>query len=220
MYFYDDTKQTTYFLSKADMRITLVAIFKGKKNERDSYVVNFFQGKRLLLLLFLLLLFVVFVVVFVVVFCFLLLLLFFVVCFVVVIVCCCCCYCLLLLLLLLLLFVVCCCWCCCCCCCYLIIRSFTSFLSFRCNKWFAKYKHSKHSYQSHVIDAFQFGTLTTVQVLLTCSVSTAGCRRLFPVVVRHVPSSMFCFQRTCACFGIIYEKILNKDSVGKLVFVA
>ena len=44
VYFYDETSQTTYFLSKADMRINFIAIFKGKKNERDSYVVNFFQG--------------------------------------------------------------------------------------------------------------------------------------------------------------------------------
>ena len=44
VYFYDEKSQTTYFLSKADMRINFIAIFKGKKNERDSYVVNFFQG--------------------------------------------------------------------------------------------------------------------------------------------------------------------------------
>jgi hypothetical protein len=44
VYFYDERSQTTYFLAKADMRINFVAIFKGKKNERDSYVVNFFQG--------------------------------------------------------------------------------------------------------------------------------------------------------------------------------
>ena len=47
VYFFDDRAQTTYFLAKADIRITLVAIFKGKKNERDSYVVNFFQGRFL-----------------------------------------------------------------------------------------------------------------------------------------------------------------------------
>ena len=43
VYFYDERSQTTYFLVKADLRINFIAIFKGKKNERDSYVVNFFQ---------------------------------------------------------------------------------------------------------------------------------------------------------------------------------
>ena len=44
VYFFDDRSQTTYYLAKADVRITLVAIFKGKKNERDSYIVNVLQG--------------------------------------------------------------------------------------------------------------------------------------------------------------------------------
>ncbi|XP_028404916.1 KICSTOR complex protein C12orf66-like [Dendronephthya gigantea] len=43
VYFYDERTQNTYFLAKVDIRMTLVAIFKAKKNERDSYVVNFFQ---------------------------------------------------------------------------------------------------------------------------------------------------------------------------------
>lgn len=44
-YFYDERAQITYYLAKADMRVTMVVIFKGKKNERDSHVVTFLQGK-------------------------------------------------------------------------------------------------------------------------------------------------------------------------------
>lgn len=42
-YFYDERAQITYYLAKADMRVTMVVIFKGKKNERDSHVVTFLQ---------------------------------------------------------------------------------------------------------------------------------------------------------------------------------
>ena len=45
VYFFDDKMQTTYYLARADMRITVVVLFQGKKNERDSYVVTFLQGK-------------------------------------------------------------------------------------------------------------------------------------------------------------------------------
>lgn len=42
-YFFDERMQMTYFLAKADVHITMVAIFKGKKMERDSYIVTFLQ---------------------------------------------------------------------------------------------------------------------------------------------------------------------------------
>ncbi|XP_046839167.1 KICSTOR subunit 2-like [Xenia sp. Carnegie-2017] len=43
VYFFDERSPMTYFLANADHRMTLVVIFKCKKNERDSYVVNFLQ---------------------------------------------------------------------------------------------------------------------------------------------------------------------------------
>ena len=44
VYFFDVKGNMTYFLTNVEKRITLVVIFKGRKNERDSHVTNFFQG--------------------------------------------------------------------------------------------------------------------------------------------------------------------------------
>ena len=44
VYFFDVKGNMTYFLANVEKHVTLVVMFKGKKNERDSHVVNFFQG--------------------------------------------------------------------------------------------------------------------------------------------------------------------------------
>ncbi|XP_070533173.1 KICSTOR subunit 2-like isoform X2 [Ptychodera flava] len=41
LYFYDKQFQTTYYISKVDVRMTLVIIYDTKKNEKDSYVNTF-----------------------------------------------------------------------------------------------------------------------------------------------------------------------------------
>ena len=49
IYFYDGKLDSSYFLIKVDIRMTLVLIYSSKKKERDSYIQNFLTDIRSLL---------------------------------------------------------------------------------------------------------------------------------------------------------------------------
>lgn len=49
VYFYDNKFQSTYFLTRVDLRTTLVVVFKSKRSEKDSYVTTFLNETATLL---------------------------------------------------------------------------------------------------------------------------------------------------------------------------